>query len=589
MMVNRSIPPIRQNVHLGRSKLLHVTAILRHGARTPWSSSMSCWDGYWESDAGSWDCELTTWLASYSPKQDYSDKNNDNEIKNNTMFVFEKKYDALTYPQRNELNGTCQRGQLLLQGYEQELQNGKFLRDAYVLTKESTTTKEQDARLMLFDLTEDKIRPYEYPYLRYRTDDDQRTLMSGQIVLRGLFGEEIVDYTRIHDGQPPVIPLHVADRSRDILDPNQNICPRLKTLQQIALKSSDFQAFNHSDENKILRKFIQSELGTLDLSLDCLMTTICTDRTLPPAIGTYQPSSHFRKLHPGHTHSHSTCKHHSRNLHAGHHHDDNGDDDDDDEDDGDDDDESSTDENYRICKKYGDHLFDRIVKTQTKAAVFPQVYNNSEFSKVAMGPLWAEILDILSPITNSKTTHSAMPTNKLHLISGHDSTIIPLLASIGVWSMENDNDNSFDWPPYATMVLLELHQLQEGESDSKVYSSPFAIRLLYNGNVLQGLLKSFATRDRNCFDDATMNEADYRPSALAPDSLEGNASTTSGIIIMILFVALLSAGIGGYITYCCMEAKRSPRYNTVVGDFSEAERKYPNDSADLDTPAMLVL
>ena len=39
------------------------------------------------------------------------------------MFLFEKRYDALHDPPvlANAFNGTCQSGQLLLRGYEQEL------------------------------------------------------------------------------------------------------------------------------------------------------------------------------------------------------------------------------------------------------------------------------------------------------------------------------------------------------------------------------------------------------------------------------------------------------------------------------------
>jgi hypothetical protein len=48
--------------------------------------------------------------------------------------VVRKRFDALQYPQyglSNHLNGTCQLGQLIDQGYSQEIANGQFLRDAY--------------------------------------------------------------------------------------------------------------------------------------------------------------------------------------------------------------------------------------------------------------------------------------------------------------------------------------------------------------------------------------------------------------------------------------------------------------------------
>ena len=40
-----------------------------------------------------------------------------------------------------------------------------------------------------------KPRPYEYPNLSYRADDDQRTIMSGQILLRGMFGDLIQQHS----------------------------------------------------------------------------------------------------------------------------------------------------------------------------------------------------------------------------------------------------------------------------------------------------------------------------------------------------------------------------------------------------------
>ena len=105
------------------------------------------------------------------------------------MFLFEKRYDALeTSPfggdNKNQLNGTCQLGQLILQGYQQELQNGKFLRDAYVYNKLS---QDPPASMRLMDSKQENTFQDVY----YRVDDDERTLMSGQIVLRGLLGSEL--------------------------------------------------------------------------------------------------------------------------------------------------------------------------------------------------------------------------------------------------------------------------------------------------------------------------------------------------------------------------------------------------------------
>jgi ubiquitin-like domain-containing CTD phosphatase 1 len=38
----RSIPPLQNDYSYGETRLLHVTALIRHGARTPWASNEDC-------------------------------------------------------------------------------------------------------------------------------------------------------------------------------------------------------------------------------------------------------------------------------------------------------------------------------------------------------------------------------------------------------------------------------------------------------------------------------------------------------------------------------------------------------------------
>jgi hypothetical protein len=82
---------------------------------------------------------------------------------------------------KNNLNGTCQEGQLIKQGYEQQIFNGRLLRDAYIY---DGGNEGHDPRLQLFDTSRRDFYPFEQPHLRYRSDDDQRTLASGQIHCR---------------------------------------------------------------------------------------------------------------------------------------------------------------------------------------------------------------------------------------------------------------------------------------------------------------------------------------------------------------------------------------------------------------------
>lgn len=120
---------------------------------------------------------------------------------------------------------------------------------------------------------------YQEPNLHYRADDEQRTLMSGQILLRGLFGPEILAANS--DDETTVIRLHTGDYKRDVLVVNTNVCPRIKELEDEAYGSEEFRLWNESSvEVQIIRKFTQSKLGLEEIPfgiLDCLMTTMCTD------------------------------------------------------------------------------------------------------------------------------------------------------------------------------------------------------------------------------------------------------------------------------------------------------------------------
>jgi hypothetical protein len=279
MMNERGIPSLKTDYRVGDSRLVHVTSVIRHGARTPYGSNLDCWDGYWENgQTAIWNCNLTTFLAPPSSSSLMSNADD------NVYFLFEKIYNALQAPLKNKLNGTCQVGQLLLRGYSQELANGKHLRTAYTF---DGSNMDHNVRMRLLDLSSTDPRPFEL--LKYRSDDDQRTLMSGQVLLSGLFGNEFVEHAK-QEKSHAVIPLHTADRDADILSPAESICPKLSDLREAAENSHDYKAFVTSNEYKRLRSFIDKELGKGTMThdaLDCIMTTICTDRPLPTAIDDY--------------------------------------------------------------------------------------------------------------------------------------------------------------------------------------------------------------------------------------------------------------------------------------------------------------
>lgn len=470
-MSQRNVPPLRDDSRYGESRLRHVTAVIRHGARTPWGGGLPCWQGYQENPATAvWNCNLTTFnspppATRVREEEDEDDDNSDFHDDAEGLFLFEKRYTALYNPEynlSNELNGTCQAGQLILPGYEQEVSNGRHLRTAYLF---DSTQKGHDRRLKLIDSSVDE--PWKDLYVR--SDDEQRTVMSGQLILRGMLATELDRHVKKHQ-RYPIVPLYTADYSRDVVAPNPDVCPRLQEIKERVQQTWDYRVFNESREVATLRNFQTNVLGAEeDMGIDCLMTTICTDRPLPMAIDDYKggdEDSEFGMEPP----------------------------------------DSPTD--------YGTNLFLRLYNFYVRKYTFVATYNNNEYSKLAMGPLWSEIMDNVNAVVHEQDTilyPKPRPTPKVAVFAGHDTTIIPLLASLG---------DAYDekWPPYASMVLLEIHELNiDGRKTKSRYPSDYGFRLLYNGRALTSLVQGcppdadvcdishlqrqvqpFATRNRAC-------------------------------------------------------------------------------------------
>ncbi|MGK3752007.1 MAG: hypothetical protein ACI8RD_004311 [Bacillariaceae sp.] len=81
-------------------------------------------------------------------------------------------------------------------------------------------------------------------------------------------------------------------------------------------------------------------------------------------------------------------------------------------------------------------------------------YNDSELSKMDMGPFWNEIVDYIKPVIKEKKNNDNNGETdyvKFALYSGHDSTIAPLMASLSpkIW-----NNTNFPW--YASMMIIEV-------------------------------------------------------------------------------------------------------------------------------------
>ena len=304
-MATRNIPPLPTSNN-ENTQIVHVSAIIRHGARTP-IHTKHCFDGHWENEDGIWDCQLTTLLST----RPYYEGQSDDEDKGS--FLVEKIYDAFQgdeAPYRNRMNGTCQDGQLIKQGYDQQLSNGKHLRNAYLYdgsTSSSNSSSQVDPRLRLFDTSslhnndnnnkDDGDYPFLNGKLRYRSDDDQRTLASGQVLLSTMLGPELLHYNKAHNGVNPIITHHTADRKVDILSSVKGkfMCPTQKAAISRSDESEEYQAFIKSEESVLMQQLIKDELlRGADVTFgatDCLMSSICTDRSLPDVINDYKLKS----------------------------------------------------------------------------------------------------------------------------------------------------------------------------------------------------------------------------------------------------------------------------------------------------------
>lgn len=97
------------------------------------------------------------------------------------------------------------------------------------------------------------------------------------------------------------------------------------------------------------------------------------------------------------------------------------------------------------------------------------LWNNSQYSKLALGNTAWHIRTYLERVIN----HSDKAF-KLTLFSGHDTTIMPLLASILGDSWDRK------WAGYASLMTIELYNSSNLNINIEYY-----FRLIYNGQVLQ--------------------------------------------------------------------------------------------------------
>lgn len=243
-MTVRNIPSLTANEKQQVERLLQVQVVIRHGARTPFMK-YTCWNDYniqWDN------CNVTEVMFTSSSPHDTS-----------ANWLFRKLYDGSP----NLLGGHCKTGQLLEDGYEQESANGRILRRAYIGPNKSHLLKSHQWNL------NDPSKIY------FRSDDEQRTLMSGQSLIHSFFD--------IHEQS--ILDWHTGDYQLDTLYPNSMVCPRLDNVSSEAFASQGYL----SSPPQLMKSQLEVELNSIfgkgswewAYMIDCLMTSVCSGHDIP--------------------------------------------------------------------------------------------------------------------------------------------------------------------------------------------------------------------------------------------------------------------------------------------------------------------
>ncbi|KDO35037.1 hypothetical protein SPRG_01101 [Saprolegnia parasitica CBS 223.65] len=328
--------------------LNQVQIAIRHGARTLVQRS-TCWSGY----NATWNCNAR------------------NHIEPALGASTHRSFDVQYTPGETVLQGTCQVGQLLDEGYRQETTNGQHFYDAYIAS----------SRLFPKDTPVDLADPTSV-YLS--STDMQRTVMSGQLVVDAMFPMPATTAA--------LIPWHVGDVSQSSFIPNPFACPRLGDLKDAFEASDGYRLWLHMHDELVATMHATFPNYDPKGLFDCMLTARCslTRNDMPLALtpSLYKDIIRFER--------------------------------------------------------------DKRMKIYTE---------DDEYAKLSMSKLLRSI--------RAKMQASSP---KFVLYSGHDDTVMPILAAIG------GADWLRDWPPYAAFVAFEVY--------TQVATAARFVRIVYQGKPL---------------------------------------------------------------------------------------------------------
>ncbi|OQR91851.1 hypothetical protein ACHHYP_04309 [Achlya hypogyna] len=422
--------------------LVQVQMMVRHGARTPFSSGQ-CWNGY----AESWTCN----------------------IRDNTAPVLHSKagvassivFDKIYTEGDNVFAGNCLLGQMVDEGYLQQKQNGENFRKAY--TGKGPLALFQQGQPLDLTNTSDVF---------FESTDMQRTVNSGQVIVQNWFFDA-------PSSQP--IPWHTNDLGTSYVTPNPAVCPALTAINSEWLASPEYKAWAKNATNVAWETELQTHItGYNHVTLfDCLMTQTCTDRPLPHGMTA--------------------------------------------------------------------ELMLRSTTHEETTQLMQYLYKNNAYARTGMAAFVQRIRSRLQAAVAGQGP-------RLYLSAVHDTTLMPLLASLGGTAYLTE------WVPYASHVAIELYY----QASSKTHF----FRLLYQGRPLPIAncttelcpvndflaISAFATTPNIC-----QKEQSFAPALVTAAPVDRAALTGSGpmqvaegsgfsttVLVLVGLGGILVGGVVGY-------------------------------------------
>ena len=194
--------------------------------------------------------------------------------------------------------------------------------------------------------------------------------------------------------------------------------------------------------------------------------------------------------------------------------------------------------------------------------------------------------NILPIVDSANNPSSGTPPPKLALFSGHDTTLMPILATLG----ENVWDGT-DWAPYASMLQIEIHEITNSDETSD-FPSGYAFRLIFNGKVLTSKMDGCAAGSELCDSRVLMKQvmpfAKYQErdcastASVAPpaddlmtemkDAAETLVAAQGGVWVVMSLV-IFSMALGSMLTCFLMKRRMRKPYgyrqdSSALGDLS---------------------